>query len=153
VWVSEELDALAATLPDVNWSAALAAGIRALAGCEHHELECSSCGAPTTRAELVGPPLEELYRSIMFELGLKVAQAGYEGAARIVRRVATDHGVPGLAGVAVPRATAANHRARLDAKVAPLPTEAASRRRHPTAHPIPDNHPGPMPAPTQEQTA
>ena len=151
VWVSDEIDHLAAQLPDVNWSAALADGIRALAGCTHPELRCSCCGHPTTAAAIAAGPLEAFYRSTMFELGRRVAQPGYEGAARIVARVAVDHQVPGVAAVAVPRATRAQHQARLD--VAELPREADSRRRHPTALPVPTNHPGPQPAPTQENIA
>lgn len=136
VWISEELDALVATeLPDVNWSAALAAGIRGLLDCGHEQLACTSCGAATTRTAVVSPALERFYSKVMFELGLKVTVAGYQGAAAIVRRVATDHAVPGLAAVPVPRAT----RAQIEDRHAAVdfPLEADSRRRHPTNHPNP----------------
>jgi hypothetical protein len=151
VWVSDELNQLAETLPSINWSEALANGVRALASCEHQDLACAACGTTTTAGHVAGPALEAFFRSIMVELGANVGQPGYEGAARIVRRIAADHDVPGIAAVAVPRATRAQREARLE--VTPLPTEADARRRHPTARPVPTNHPGPQPAPPQEHTA
>lgn len=153
VWIPDELDALALEqLPAINWSAALQAGVRALLECSHEQLGCTSCGEQVPRHRIVGGPLEDLYRSIMLELGTRVASPGYEGAARIVRRVAIDHGVPGVAAVATPRATRAQHEARQEPP-ARLPLEADSRRRHPTARPVPTDHPGPRPAEPQEQTA
>lgn len=158
VWISDELDQLALDrLPDLNWSAALQAGVRALLECDHRDLTCSACGEATTAAAVQGEALGAFYRAVMFELGRHVDRPGFEGAARIVRTLAADHGVPGVSTVAVPRATRANHEARRDtehaAAVTPLPTEAASRRRHPTARPVPADHPGPQAAPPQEHTA
>lgn len=157
VWIPEELEQLAEhELPAVNWSAALQAGIRALLECEHGELSCTACGATRTREAIVGPPLEELYTRTMWELGLKRDQPGYVGAASIVRRVAIDAGVPGIATVPIPRTTKATATARADeaflaTQATRLPLEADSRRRHPTARPVPIDHPGPQQAqPTQE---
>ena len=150
VWISDELEQLATEqLPDVNWSAALQAGIRLLLECEHDELACTGCGTTATRASIIGPALSRLYSSIMFELGLNVAKPGYQGAAAIVRRVAVDQAVPGLATVPVPRATRANHEARADvahAELLELPREADSRRRHPTSRPAPAGEQATTPA-------
>lgn len=158
VWVPDELEQLVAEqLAEVNWSAAIQAGLRALLECRHDELACISCGAETTAARVAGEPLAAFYRAAMAEYSMRTDQAGYVGAAQVLRRLAVDHEVPGAGTVPLPRATRAqlDQRAELDhaATVTALPSEAGSRRRHPTARPVPDNHPGPQPATQQEHTA
>ena len=156
VWVSEEVEGLAAQLDAINWSEALAIGVRALASCDHEHLACAGCGHRTSRTAITGDRLAAFYRTVIAELNKRSDAPGYPGAARIVQRVATDHQVPGVRSMPVQRATSAQLEARADqaheAEVTPLPREADSRRRHPTALPIPANHAGPQPAPPHEET-
>ena len=131
VWVSDELlDAAMAKAPGLKKSEAFQAGLRAIAACDHEELRCACCGETVTADGIAGPRLTHLFESTMRRLRERISSPGYEGAARLVRQVAADHGVPGVLATPVPRPTRAQL-ARRD--VVELPVEADSRRRHPTA--------------------
>lgn len=137
VYVDDELyTRMRAEHPELNKSAVFQAGLRSLESCEHLELRCRCCGDTVTRAELAGAAMAGLYRAINARLFERVAQPGYEGAARLIRNLAADHGVPGVLATPVPRKTRAQRAALEDpppASVTELPTEAGSRSNHPTA--------------------
>lgn len=118
--------------PDLNKSAVFQAGLRALERCDHDELTCRCCGDAVTRADVAGQALSVFYVSILNRFRERIDQPGYSGAARLIRNLAADHGVPAVLANPLPRPSRAQLEARADAEVAELPTEAASRRRHPT---------------------
>ena len=135
LWVPDELAAMVRSeLPDANWSAALQSGLRAALECDHPRFGCSACGDQLERSDVTGPPLSRFFSAVMARLGHHVDQAGYEGAARLVRTVAIDHGVPGVTTTPLPRPTRRQLEARAERVVTDLPLEAGARRRHPTTH-------------------
>lgn len=140
VYVDDELLAAAeAASPGLNKSAVFQAGLRALSGCEHHELTCTCCGETMTAEAVAGPRLARFFVSINNRFRDRLDRPGYQGAAQLVRQLAADHGIPGVLAEPIPRKTRAEHQRQIDRgrygsdAVTALPLEADSRRRHPTA--------------------
>lgn len=132
VWIPDELDAtLRARLPMINRSAVVQEALVGLLECDHRELVCARCATAVERRQLRDDALGEFFYDAFYavaDLAQRVGTA--EGAARVLREVGQRHQIPVASRVALPRPTRAE---RLAKKVTPLPTEADSRERHPTA--------------------
>lgn len=132
VWIPAELDAtLRRRLPRLNRSAIVQGALAAQLECDHDVLTCSSCSTPVDHRQLIDAATSALYRDQLWELhGLVAAGGTAEGAARVLKAVAQRHQVSAATRSPLPRATRAE---RAATKVVSLPTQAASRGRHPTA--------------------
>ena len=95
VWVPDELMGRVRTEhPDVNVSAVLQAGLRALWSCTHDVVACACCGKPLHREELERAALVRFWRVLTVRLELAVAgRQTAQGAARAVKECAVEHGV------------------------------------------------------------
>ncbi len=151
VYLPDELAAtLRAELPELNLSQLVQEAIRGVLGCSHVELACRACAEPIDRWALVDDHLGRFYGDLLWELTDLVGRCGTaEGAARVVKAVAQRFRIRQADQIPLPRPTRAERHA---AKVRELPTEAESRRRHPTAHPSPNTTAPAMP-PAQEDIA
>jgi hypothetical protein len=132
VWIPDALDAsLRRRRPDLNRSAIVQGALAAQLECDHDALTCSSCATPVDHLELIDAAQSRLYLDQVWELHTLVSRGGTaEGACRLLKEVASRHQVTAALRTPLPRATRAE---RAAAKVVPMPTEAASRGRHPTA--------------------
>lgn len=131
VWIPEQLDLeLRRRIPGLNRSAIVQGALAAQLDCTHLALACSSCSTPVDHRRLIDEAQSALYLDQIWELHPLVTRGGTaEGAARVLKAVAERHRVS-AAKSPLPRATRAERRA---SKVVPIPTETASRERHPTA--------------------
>lgn len=132
VWITDELDhELRRRLPRINRSAIVQGALAAQLDCAHDALACSSCSTLVDHRQLIDTAQSDLYRDELWELqGLVSAGGTAEGACRVLKAVASRHGVSAAARSPLPRPT---RRERLHASVVRLPTEAESREHHPTA--------------------
>lgn len=128
-------DALHATFkkrfPRVNVSAICQAALAALLECRHDQLACAACATSIDRHELADRALSSFYSDVLDRLHPLVTRGGTaEGAARVLRDVAGRHAITAALRIPLPRPTRGERTAY---KVTPIPTEAGSRDRHPTA--------------------
>lgn len=124
VWIPDELaGSVRARLPDLNVSAVLQDALRERLGCHHDRAVCAACALPVDVHAAGTVRLERFYCDVLDALVDLVAHGGTaEGAARVVKDVATRHQLPVAAKRPLPRPTRAE---RLAAAVAPFPgTEA-----------------------------
>lgn len=132
VWIPDDLDrTLRRRLPEINRSAVVQGALAALLDCDHDALSCSTCSTPVDHRRLIDDAQSRLYLDQLWELDPLVRRGGTaEGAARILKSVALRHHVTAAARTPLPRPTRGE---RTASKILPLPTEAESRQRHPTA--------------------
>lgn len=132
VWVPDDLHrTIRLRLPGLNVSAVVQGALAAQLNCTHDQLCCSSCSTPVNHQELIDVALGRFYSAAMYALDALVRSGGtVEGAARVLKEVAGRHRISEADRIPLPRATRAQRLAR---EVTPLPTEAESRDRHPTA--------------------
>lgn len=104
VYLPDELDARLAALPELNVSAVVQRSLWDVVGCHHPAFECSTCRRALDRSELVDELVGRYYGDLLWELTPLVdAGATAEGAARIAKRVARDHGVRQADRLPLPR--------------------------------------------------
>lgn len=107
VHLPDDLAALIRTqTPGLNVSAVLQDALRDLVSCTHEHLTCSACGATVERAELTDLALSAFYTDIMWELQEPVSRCETaEGAARVLKALATGRRISAARTVGVPRPT------------------------------------------------
>lgn len=132
VWIPDDLDrTLRRRLPNLNRSRVVQGALAAQLDCTHDDLTCSSCATPVDHRQLIDDAQGRLYLDQLWELDPLVRRGGTaEGAARVLKAVAQRHRVTAATRTPLPRPTRGE---RTASKVLPLPTEAESRQRHPTA--------------------
>lgn len=135
VWVPDELHrTIKLRLPGLNVSAVVQGALAAQLDCRHDQLVCSSCSTPIDHRDLIDHALGDFYADALWELGILMRAGGTaEGSARVLKDVGLRHRITRAAEMVLPRPTRAQRLAKADKVVTQLPTEAASRGRHPTA--------------------
>ena len=95
-------------LPGVNVSGVLQTALRTLLECDHERLACATCEASVSRVELATTALDRLYRDLLAAWEPLVDRQGTaEGAARVAKSVALQHGVERAETMPLPRPTRA----------------------------------------------
>lgn len=132
VWVPDDLHrSIRTRLPGLNVSAVVQGALAAQLDCPHDHLTCASCSTPVDHRQLIDDASGRFYVRALEAIG-NLARAGgtAEGAARVLKDQGERHQITAATRMPLPRPTRAQ---RVANKVTPLPTEVASRRRHPTA--------------------
>lgn len=133
VWLPQALfDVVRAQLPDVNVSQLLQEALRGALGCQHEQLACAQCAQPIDRWAMVDERMDGFFRDAMWRIGelVHTGKGTAEGAARILKERGQSWKIPAAQRYTLPRPSRA---ARHTGKVREMPTEAESRKRHPTA--------------------
>lgn len=104
-------------MPGLNVSGVLQEALQSLVECRHDALGCPTCGATVKRAAVADTAVSGFYRELIWALHPPIARCETaEGAARVMRAVARDHGVDVDHVAPLPRATKAQ-RARAAAEL------------------------------------
>lgn len=128
------MDTVRERLPGINVSAIFQRALAAQLECKHEHVSCSSCSTPIDTRALIDGAMGALYLDAFDALRTLVQRGGTaEGAARVLRDIAQRHQVSQALRLPLPRPTRANYLEHQAQKIVPLPTEAVSKDRHPTA--------------------
>jgi len=93
-------------MPGLNVSGVLQHALQSLIECRHDALGCPTCGATVKRSALADVAVVGFYRELIFALHTPISRCETaEGAARVMRAVAQDHGVDVDRVAPLPRAT------------------------------------------------
>jgi hypothetical protein len=130
VWIPDELHrTVKRRLPRLNLSAVVQGALAAQLECAHEKLSCSSCSTAVDHRQLIDAALGRFYSDALWDIGNLGRIGGTaEGAARVLKEVAGRHRISLASRLPLPRRTRAER-----SPITTLPTEADSRRRHPTA--------------------
>lgn len=140
IWIPDELHATAKReLPGLNLSALVQRALVAKLDCTHQAMVCRDCSSTIDRHELRDEWLGVLFVDIMRELNRLAVNIGTaEGAARVVLELGRQRQITAAKGYPLERPSRSRRKAKADndwvtRQPIPLPREADTRRRHPTA--------------------